>query len=148
MLVFFILIFDLFIQYYFGQNLLGIPSAVNLDILSNQDFVWGVALMVSGAFVAFIVIKNGVSQLRDNYLTGQEGDWNVTKGWVFVVNYFIPVAAIVLLVWWLSQSVTDNWYDPIATDTLMTVLAQWAVMMGLFFVGNRWIARKMNGTGL
>ncbi len=125
--------------------LLGIPSAVNLDILSNQDFVWGVALMVSGAFVALLVIRNGVAAMRDTYLTGQEGDWNVSRGWVYVVQYFIPVAAVVLLVWWLSQSITDNWYDPIATDSLMTVLAQWAVMMGLFYAGNRWITQKMTG---
>jgi NSS family neurotransmitter:Na+ symporter len=39
--------------------LLGIPSARNLNILSNQDFVWGLALMISGAFVAFMVIRYG-----------------------------------------------------------------------------------------
>jgi len=124
--------------------LLGIPSAINLNILSNQDFVWGVALMVSGAFVAFIVIRSGVSDMRDTYLKGQPGDWSVTKGWVYVVNYLIPVAAIVLLVWWLSQAVTDDWYNPFASFSLMTVLAQWAVMMGLFIAGNRWLVRRMD----
>jgi len=39
--------------------LLGIPSARNINILSNQDFVWGLALMLSGAFVAFMVIRYG-----------------------------------------------------------------------------------------
>ena len=37
--------------------LLGIPSARNLDLLSNQDFVWGVALMLSGAMVAYEILK-------------------------------------------------------------------------------------------
>ena len=32
--------------------LFGIPSARNLNLLSNQDFVWGVALMISGALIA------------------------------------------------------------------------------------------------
>jgi NSS family neurotransmitter:Na+ symporter len=31
--------------------LLGIPSARNLNLLSNQDFVRGVGLMLSGAFI-------------------------------------------------------------------------------------------------
>src|SRR5690606_5531732 len=38
---------------------LGIPSALSLNFLGNQDFVWGVALMISGAFVAFAVIRYG-----------------------------------------------------------------------------------------
>ena len=123
--------------------LLGIPSAINLNILSNQDFVWGVALMISGAFVAFMVIRNGVSQMRENHLMGEGDDWTVSKAWVYVVKYFIPVAAIVLLVWWLSDSIDENWYDPIQPASLMTVLSQWAVMLLLFFLGNRWIVRRM-----
>jgi len=54
--------------------LLGIPSARNLNILSNQDFVWGLALMLSGAFVAFMVIRYGVIQLRQQELTCDPND--------------------------------------------------------------------------
>ncbi|NND71297.1 MAG: sodium-dependent transporter [Rhodothermales bacterium] len=127
--------------------LLGIPSAINLNILSNQDFVWGVALMISGAFVAFIVIKNGVSTMRTESLIGQPGDWSIGKWWVFVVRYFIPIAAVFLLAWWLSQSVTEKWYDPFETDSLMTVISQWALVLALFFFGNKWISARMSGEG-
>ncbi len=123
--------------------LLGIPSAINLNILSNQDFVWGVALMISGAFVAFIVIKNGVDKMRDDYLLGEGDDWAVSKLWVYVVKYFIPIAAVTLLAWWLSQSADANWYDPLQPASLMTVLAQWAFILLLLIVGNRWIVRRM-----
>ena len=122
--------------------LLGIPSALNLNILSNQDFVWGVALMISGAFVASIVIKNGVEKMREDHLLGVENDWAVHKLWVFVVKYFIPSAATILLVWWLSQSIDENWYDPIQPASLMTVLSQWAFILILLMLGNRWIVRK------
>ena len=124
--------------------LLGIPSAINLNILSNQDFVWGVALMVSGFFVSIIVIRNGVSKMREQYLLGGDDDWRLGKWWVVIVNYFIPVAAVTLLVWFLSQSVGANWYDPFEAGSLMTLLAQWAVMLGLFYFGNRWIVSKMS----
>ena len=124
--------------------LLGIPSAINLNILSNQDFVWGVALMVSGFFVSIIVIRNGVSKMREQYLLGGDNDWRLGKWWVVIVNYFIPVAAVTLLVWFLSQSIGTNWYDPFETGSLMTLLAQWAVMLGLFYFGNRWIVSKMS----
>jgi len=124
--------------------MLGIPSAINLNILSNQDFVWGVALMVSGFFVSIIVIRNGVSKMREQYLLGSDDDWRLGKWWVVIVNYFIPVAAVTLLVWFLSQSIGANWYDPLQTGSLMTLLAQWAVMLGLFYFGNRWIVSKMS----
>ena len=48
---------------------------INLNILSNQDFVWGVALMISGAMVAYIVIKDGVEKMQADSLTGQPGDF-------------------------------------------------------------------------
>ncbi len=126
--------------------LLGIPSAINLNILSNQDFVWGLALMISGAFVAFIVVKNGVSRMREQELLGHADDWQIGKWWVLVVNYFIPVAAVTLLAWWLADSVSERWYDPFESASLMTVLAQWAVILGLFILGNRWIAARMSTT--
>jgi NSS family neurotransmitter:Na+ symporter len=125
--------------------LFGIPSAVNLNILSNQDFVWGVALMVSGAFVASIVIRNGVNRMRNEYLLGQGDDWAVSRMWVYVVKYFIPTAAVTLLVWWLSLSAGENWYDPFQPFSLMTVLAQWTVILILLIVGNRWIVRRIRG---
>lgn len=125
--------------------LFGIPSALNLNILSNQDFVWGVALMISGAFVAFIAIKNGVGKMREEYLIGKEDDWSVSILWVYVVKYLIPIAAVTLLAWWLSQSIEENWYDPLQPASLMTVLAQWAIILALLVAGNRWIGRWMKG---
>ncbi|MEX2435986.1 MAG: sodium-dependent transporter, partial [Balneolaceae bacterium] len=32
--------------------LFGLPSAISLDVFANQDFVWGVGLMVSGGFIS------------------------------------------------------------------------------------------------
>ena len=34
-----------------------------------KDFVWGVALMLSGAMVAFLVIKNGVEKMHVRTVT-------------------------------------------------------------------------------
>ena len=40
--------------------LFGIPSAMNLNILTNQDFVWGLALLLSGGLFAFEVVRPGL----------------------------------------------------------------------------------------
>ncbi|MCK4464738.1 MAG: sodium-dependent transporter [Bacteroidales bacterium] len=128
--------------------LLGIPSARNLNILSNQDYVWGIALMISGLFVAFAVIKQGISKIRKE-ISLTENDWDLGSWWDIIIRLFIPFAAIILLVWWLFQSATvfapDQWYNPFNPFSVMTCLAQWIVMSGIFILYNRRIANCMIG---
>ena len=125
--------------------LFGIPSARNLNILSNQDFVWGLALMLSGAFMAFIFIRHGLSKLRKVEILGNKDDWKLGIWWEMVMKFFIPFAATVLLVWWLSLSATvDQWFNPLSTYSLMTCLVQWAIIMSIFVMMNRWILKHMN----
>jgi NSS family neurotransmitter:Na+ symporter len=122
--------------------LLGIPSAINLNILTNQDFVWGLALMLSGAFVAFIVIRYGAEKIRIEQLTN-DNEILLGKWWDIIIKYFIPTAALILLVWWLAQAATvDQWYHPIKSYSLMTCILQWVAVILLFISMNRWIVKK------
>ncbi len=111
-----------------GGYLLGIPSARSVDFLSNQDFVWGVALMLSGALIALAVLRHGAARLRKEELDGNASWWDA------VMRYFVPPAAVVLLVWWLSQA---------DLPAAMTCLVQWAVMAGLFLLFNRRLAASL-----
>ncbi|MEJ2504869.1 MAG: sodium-dependent transporter, partial [Ignavibacteriaceae bacterium] len=43
---------------------LGIPSALDINFLVNQDWVWGVALILSGAFIAFAIRRYGINKFR------------------------------------------------------------------------------------
>lgn len=131
-----------------GSYLLGIPSAINLNFLSNQDFVWGVALMISGAFVAVIMIKQGVTNTRKKDLL-DENDWKLGAWWDLVVTFFVPVAALTLLIWWLYLSAdVDRWYDPFNSFSIMTCLVQWALVLGIFLFLNRCIGRRMSGPSI
>ena len=60
---------------------MGIPSARNLDLFSNQDFVWGIALMISGVFVAVAVMRYAVTLLREREKMQNENDWNLSGWW-------------------------------------------------------------------
>ncbi len=125
--------------------LLGIPAARNLNILSNQDFVWGLALMLSGAFIAFILIRLGLSNLRKIEIMGNKDDWKIGKWWEIVMKFFIPVAAVLLLGWWLSQAaMVDQWYNPLKSFSLMACLTQWAFVLIILILLNRWIYKKIN----
>ncbi|MBN2010649.1 sodium-dependent transporter [candidate division KSB1 bacterium] len=127
--------------------LLGIPSAINLNILGNQDFVWGVALMISGAFVATTVMKYGVHALRMNEFQ-RDNDMHLGAWWEWVIKLFVPVAALILLVWWLSLATTfGQWYNPFDPYSLMTCVVQWAIALGLCIGFNRWLVGKNRHAG-
>ena len=132
--------------------LLGIPSALNLNLLSNQDFVWGVALMISGALVAFTVLRHGITKLREDELLSDKHDIRLGAWWDYVLKFFVPFAAIALLVWWMLLSATEyapaQWFNPFNAYSVMTCVAQWAIVLILFIGFNEWIARRMAGAAL
>jgi NSS family neurotransmitter:Na+ symporter len=120
--------------------LFGIPSARNLNFLSNQDFVWGVGLMISGALIAAMILKQGVNEVRGE-INSVPGDMNLGKWWVYVITWFIPVAAVILLIWWLAQSfVPGEWYNPFTQFSFMSCIFQWSIVLILLLAFNRRIA--------
>jgi len=121
--------------------LFGIPSARNLNFLSNQDFVWGVALMISGAMIAAMIIKQGVNDIRLEINSVVE-DRKLGKWWIYVITWFIPVAASILLIWWLAQSfVPGEWYNPFRQFSFMSCIFQWSIVLLLLLILNRRIAK-------
>jgi len=128
--------------------LLGLPSALNLTFLGNQDFVWGVALMISGAFIAFLVSGYGAPRLREEIAS--PGDWRLPGVWDLVMRFLVPLQAVVLLVWWMAQATTTgfvgeggHWWDPLNPYSLMTVLVQWGVVLGVLIGLHRWMTRRL-----
>jgi NSS family neurotransmitter:Na+ symporter len=130
-----------------GGFLFGIPSAMRLGFLGNQDFVWGVALMISGAFVALAVRAFGVSAMARQISLDAGSDWRVGRIWQLTISVLVPVQAIVLLLWWMYLSATeiapDRWYDPFDPYSVMTCLLQWGTAAVLLFVLNRHIVRAV-----
>jgi NSS family neurotransmitter:Na+ symporter len=129
----------------------GLPSALSVDFLGNQDFVWGVALMLSGGLVAFAVIRYGPERLRRGEILACADDLRLGAWWDTTIRYFVPCAATLLLVWWLSLSATvyapDDWYDPFNPSSVMTCLVQWGAAAAAFLALNRWLAGTAGAPG-
>ncbi|MEQ9569315.1 MAG: sodium-dependent transporter [Longimicrobiales bacterium] len=125
--------------------LFGAPSALNMDVFANQDWVWGVGLMLSGFFFAVAVLKYGVTEWRETFINHTHSDVRIGAWWDWAIR-FVVVQAVVLMVWWLWNARGD---DPAATWTLFspynvgTVLIQWAVALALFVGLNGWMVRRM-----
>jgi len=126
--------------------LFGLPSAISLDVFANQDFVWGVGLMVSGGLISFAVMKFGTENFRTTLVNNKHSRFKLGKWWSFIIRYVIPVEVISLLTWWIYLSVTsfapDTWYNPLSPFSVATVLLQWGIAIVLFKIYNGKIAKK------
>jgi NSS family neurotransmitter:Na+ symporter len=123
--------------------LFGIPSALKIGIFQNQDWVWGVALMLSGFFFAFAVLRYGVTRWRETFINHEGSDMHIGPWWDWAIR-LVAVEAVVLAVWWLWGAQGD---DLSATWTLFSpynvgsVLIQFAVVLVVLVGANKWLAK-------
>ena len=122
---------------------LGVPSALHADIFNNQDFVWGVGLMLSGLFFALAALKYGVRRFRENLINGPHSDIRIGRWWDFAVR-LVVAEAITLIVWWFWQVRGD---DPWSQYGIGLMSAQWVATLGLLLALNRWMARRIEVQG-
>jgi NSS family neurotransmitter:Na+ symporter len=119
----------------------GIPSALNLTFFANQDFVWGVGLMVSGALISYAVIKYGTQKFRQELINTEDRTATLGSWWEIIIKYVVPIEVITLLGWWMYLSATtyapDTWYNPLSPFSVMTVVLQWGLALLLV-----WFFRK------
>lgn len=124
----------------------GIPSALNLTFFANQDFVWGVGLMVSGAFISYAVISFGARDFRLNLVNTEESKTKLGGWWEIIIKYIVPVEVITLLGWWMYLSAAeyapDSWYNPLSPFSVATVIVQWLVALGLVYFFNKKLVPK------
>jgi NSS family neurotransmitter:Na+ symporter len=138
-----------------GVFLFAIPSALYLDFLNNQDWVWGVGLIFSGAiFIAagiVLAIKQGEGPLwksfdfvRNKLINTSPDDWQLGK-WFNVVWFLVlPIEFLALLLWWVVidlfakydglEIITEipNW-PVFSAGSLETVVLQLLIVFFLLF---------------
>jgi NSS family neurotransmitter:Na+ symporter len=123
--------------------LMGIPSAVNLNFFQNQDWVWGVGLMLSGLFVAITVAVYGPLKFRTDFFTKTESKIPAPlfSFWIYVA---IPLQFLIMVGWWFKQSVKwdPDWLNPFGTFTIGTTLVQWLAVFAIILVFNKFITKK------
>jgi len=127
--------------------LLGIPSALSIKFFKNQDWVWGLGLIISGSFFAFAVLKKGVEQFRRKFLNVQYNDLKIGRWFNWILKFLIPLEAVVLLVWWFGREWDMKmWWNPLSPFSLATCLFQWGLLILILLLFNnglyRWVTRR------
>ena len=124
--------------------MLGVPSALNLNVLANQDWVWGVGLILSGAFISFAIKQYGIDKFRNEIINGYGSDIKIGKWYNYIIGILIPIQVVVLILWWLISSVSwdPEWWNPLHIENAGTVVFQWAIVLLFFMVFNKYIVAK------
>jgi len=126
--------------------LAGIPSAISLEFLDNQDFVWGTGLIVSGLMVAVVVMRFGVSDFRKNLINTKYADVHIGKWWEYIIKYVFPIEFIAVFGFFIYEKLQDDSHSPIdgmglGAFTIMTMIIQWIIVLSIFiFVVNDKVA--------
>ncbi|XP_022091047.1 uncharacterized protein LOC110979511 [Acanthaster planci] len=118
--------------------LLGLGSALSLDFLANQDFVWGFALLLSGMALQYLVIRFGARRFRQELTNNfSESDWPLPLIWEWIVKFIAPLEAVALIVWWIVTTIQESepWYS-FATESFMITIVQWIGFFALILVLN------------
>ena len=124
---------------------LGTPSALSLAFFHNQDWVWGVGLMLSGLFYALGARKFGVEKLRQEVVNGEGCDMPIGRWWNFLIAVVVPIEAVILMIWWLWEARGWNpggWLNPFLPESVGTVLVQWTLALVALILLQRWLGRR------
>ena len=130
--------------------LFGIPSACALSFFTNQDWVWGVGLLISGSFFAYAAIRYGVDRFRREHLNAEGADIRVGRWFNVIVPLLIPAEFVGMLAWWFylvwPKAETFGaqlweWLNPFKVENVGTCLFQWALAIAIFILINRRLAR-------
>lgn len=133
-----------------GGLVFGSFSALNMDVFFNQDWVWGVGLMLSGFFFAFAVLRYGVTKWRAQFINHPDSDVHIGAWWDWAIR-LVVVQAVVLMAWWLWSA---RGADLRATWTLFspynvgTVVIQWAVALVGLIALNGWMVRRLEAANV
>ncbi|MEP3387027.1 MAG: sodium-dependent transporter [Reichenbachiella sp.] len=126
----------------------GFPSAYSLDFFSNQDWVWGVGLIVTGLFILFAVLKSGAKKFKEE-LVDEDSDFKVSTKYFVICMSGNIVLALFLIYWWLSQGYSEYpWFDAnghwnfFDVYSNASILTQWGAVMLIGFLMNKFLYNK------
>lgn len=125
----------------------GFPSAWSLNFFSNQDWVWGVGLIVTGLFILIAVAMNDPVKFKMENI--DKGSDMVLSSQFFKVAVFSNIAiGFFIIYWWLSQDYSAQWFnvdgqwDLFGVYSNASTITQWGVVIIVGLVFNGYLYRK------
>lgn len=122
-------------------------SAADNSIFENQDFTWGVGLLMVGLLYSLASMKYGVDKLWDEDINPCS-DMHVK--WMWSAIKLFPVLFAAVWGWWVWQAASwypGEWYKfwPVKdyTYTPGSMVVQWVGMFFILFLLNNAMAKRL-----
>ena len=126
----------------------GFPSAYSLDFFTNQDWVWGIGLIVSGLFILYAVAKYGFSKFKKNFIDS-DSDFKVSFIYFKTCMILNIPLAIFLIYWWMSRGYSDYpWFDAFGQWNIIdvysnaSIITQWIGVLVIGLLANNFLYRR------
>lgn len=119
---------------------LGLPSAYSLDFFNNQDWVWGIGLVISGLFIIFGAFKYGINKVKTE-LIDADSDIIVPRLYYVISMGLNLVLGVVIILWWMTRGYSENNYDIFDVYSNATIIFQWGLILIIGLLLNRKIAQ-------
>ncbi|MTI20074.1 sodium-dependent transporter [Fulvivirga sp. RKSG066] len=126
----------------------GFPSAWSLDVFNNQDWVWGIGLIITGLFIIIAVLKYGPSKFMRDYIE-TDSDFNVPIKYFASCLVFNVALGVILIYWWMSQGYSEYpWFDANGNWNLFdvysnaSIITQWGAALVVGLLINRYLYKK------
>jgi NSS family neurotransmitter:Na+ symporter len=130
--------------------LFGFPSAWSLDFFSNQDWVWGIGLIISGLCFVLAAFKEGLVDFKRSTIDA-DSDFRVPDAYFVACVSLNAVLAVVLVYWWMSRGYSAYpWFNADGNWNLFdvysnaTVVTQWAAVLIIGFLLNGFLYRRFS----
>lgn len=119
----------------------GLPSAYSLEFFNNQDWVWGIGLILSGLFIIFAVFKYGFTKFKEEFIDVDSDI--ILPNWFFKSTMSINIfLAFFLIISWMSKGYSsDNW-NIFDTYSNASILFQWLLVILAGLVLNKILWNK------
>ncbi len=128
--------------------LIGFPSVWSLDFFTNQDWVWGVGLLLSGLFIIIGSIKHGLKDMKTNMIDADSDFKASNKYFTYCMIFNVPLA-IFLIYWWMAQGYSQYpWFDANGNWNVFdvysnaSIVTQWVGVLVIGFVINKFLYKK------
>lgn len=124
---------------------LGLPSAISIEIFENQDWVWGVGLLASGLLTALAMMKYGLERARAEI--DEASDVRVGRWWPLCI-VLVPAVFVAIFGWWMYQAIVEfhpeTWWNPLETFSAATIAVQWGIALIVALALGRALARRVS----
>ncbi len=128
--------------------LFGFPSAWSLNVFNNQDWVWGIGLILTGLLIMIAVLKYGAAKFKKEFID-QDSDLTIpVQYFVWTLTFNVGLGAF-LIYWWMSQGYSEYpWFNAAGQWNVFDVYSnasiatQWAIVLVVGILINRYLYRK------